>query len=192
MVKKCCRCKETKGEDGFHRNTGSCKVCEKTRKRSIYLKNKDKILQRNREWKKANREYYLKKESERYFRNKEEINEKQRLHYRQNKDQYTKRVLEYRRGNQEYLDKQKEWRNKNPMKHRSYSATRRAKKKNATIGDYKSEILEIYKSCPADHEVDHIVPLQGRGVSGLHVPWNLQYLTVYENRSKGNKYEHST
>ena len=38
-------------------------------------------------------------------------------------------------------------------------------------------------------EVDHVLPLQGEKVSGLHVHNNLQLLTASRNRSKGNKYE---
>lgn len=40
------------------------------------------------------------------------------------------------------------------------------------------------------HEVDHIVPLCGRNVCGLHVENNLSVITMSENRSKGNRFEH--
>jgi 5-methylcytosine-specific restriction endonuclease McrA len=38
------------------------------------------------------------------------------------------------------------------------------------------------------HEVDHIVPINGREVKGLHVPWNLQIISMTDNRRKFNKY----
>lgn len=48
-------------------------------------------------------------------------------------------------------------------------------------------IKQFYLNCPKGMVVDHIIPLQGTEVSGLHVLENLQYLTPKENASKGNK-----
>lgn len=51
-----------------------------------------------------------------------------------------------------------------------------------------SEILRFYENTPPGHHVDHIVPLRGRNVCGLHVLDNLQYLPASENVSKGNRF----
>ena len=51
-----------------------------------------------------------------------------------------------------------------------------------------SIIKEFYIHCPIGYEVDHIVPLNGKNVSGLHTITNLQYLKVSDNRRKSNKF----
>lgn len=55
----------------------------------------------------------------------------------------------------------------------------------------RAEMDAMYRFCQlfTGFEVDHIVPLNGKQVSGLHVPSNLQVLSVRANRQKGAKYE---
>lgn len=52
---------------------------------------------------------------------------------------------------------------------------------------YLAELINIYANRPPKMEVDHIIPLNGENISGLHVPWNLQYLTPEENVLKSNR-----
>lgn len=83
----------------------------------------------------------------------------------------------------------KEWRSTNRHTTRAIIAAYRAAKLRRTPPWVnREELKSVYKACPEGMHVDHIVPLQGRNVSGLHVPWNLQYLTPSENSSKGNRF----
>jgi len=50
------------------------------------------------------------------------------------------------------------------------------------------KINKFYSNCPKGFQVDHIIPLQGKYVSGLHTIDNLQYLSIVDNIAKGNKY----
>lgn len=83
------------------------------------------------------------------------------------------------------------WGKAHPHIRRAGCAKRYADKTRATPpwADLKA-IGAIYKEAVATGmHVDHIVPLHGKKVSGLHVHWNLQLLTPEENRKKHNTYE---
>ena len=69
---------------------------------------------------------------------------------------------------------------------------RRAAKMNRTMSWTETkDIAELYAFCQKldDHHVDHIIPLQGKLVSGLHVYDNLQIIPAAENHSKNNKFK---
>lgn len=53
----------------------------------------------------------------------------------------------------------------------------------------RDKIKEIYHNCPKGYHVDHIIPLQGKLVSGLHIETNLQYLLAEDNIKKRNNFE---
>lgn len=80
----------------------------------------------------------------------------------------------------------------------SYHSARRGLKWDATpqwlSESHAAQIRAIYdhaRDCSVvtgeRYEVDHIVPIKGKNVCGLHVPWNLQVLPMSENRKKSNK-----
>lgn len=53
--------------------------------------------------------------------------------------------------------------------------------------DQKWIIDQFYEATQPGFAVDHIIPILGENVCGLHVPWNLQILTEEENSKKGNR-----
>jgi hypothetical protein len=82
-----------------------------------------------------------------------------------------------RKANERYRNSKAHW--------RSY---RRAGQATPVWAD-REVIEKVYLDCPPDMTVDHIVAFKGRTVegyrvSGLNVPWNLQYMSMVENNRK--------
>jgi len=83
-----------------------------------------------------------------------------------------------------------------PGKYTAKGAKRRAAKLQATPAwSDLVAIAEIYRQAQqltldtgVNHDVDHIVPLRGKYVWGLHIPINLQVLTSSANKRKLNKH----
>jgi hypothetical protein len=47
----------------------------------------------------------------------------------------------------------------------------------------------LQRDTQVKHHLDHIIPLAGKTVSGLHVPWNLVPIPAEDNCAKGNRLE---
>lgn len=84
------------------------------------------------------------------------------------------------------------WKKRNPEKVKLYSsAYENRKRKNMPKWVNKIQINQFYKDKPYGYEVDHIIPLKGKNVTGLHVIHNLQYLSSTENKKKYNNLQES-
>ena len=104
----------------------------------------------------------------------------------------------YLKRKEHILSVNRAWKQANPGKINSYAAKRRAAMAKAMppwlTEQHMRQIESIYQEArnrqSADgipRHVDHIYPLMGKTVSGLHVPWNLQILFGEDNLVKSNK-----
>lgn len=83
------------------------------------------------------------------------------------------------------------WFAKNKTAVYAYARQRENAQRRPYAKPYLAEMRRFYQGKPLGHDVDHIVPLKGKTVSGLHVPWNLQYLPKAENNRKRNHFDES-
>lgn len=203
-LKTCSACKECKPPNDFNKNKSKpdglgteCRQC-----RRVYDK---KYREQNFETIRAASRVY-------YQLNKEARKEYNQNYYRLNSEKICKSVAQYSQKHPEVAAKAgKKWSEKNKVKERErlrkYQADNphkmlarktkyRATQLNATPAwSNASEIVDFYEAARAfriytgqEYHVDHIVPLQGKTVCGLHVPANLQVLTGSDNISKGNRH----
>lgn len=195
---------------------GTCKSCINSDRAEWRKNNKDKVSKQNKAYREANKEkvaagkakcyqakkdHYDKKSKQWVKDNPEGRSEICRRYYESNKEQILAYLTAYRESNKDICRQRiKSWEVRNSDKVRAKCSRRRAAKINAQPPwlneDQKSRITDFYKQAKdceiitgESYHVDHIVPLQGKNICGLHVPWNLQVLPSDINLSKGNKYE---
>lgn len=164
----------------------NCKECVSKSARRYYDENKEQL---KKKWKKY------------YENNKEKCNKASAKWAKENVEKSRARFLRYRHKNLEKVNNYNRLRRlSNLARDAAKTAKRRSRKREATPNwlteEHMLQILSFYeessrlsKSTGVKHHVDHIVPLRGKNVCGLHVPWNLQVITAEENLKKRNKYD---
>ena len=135
-------------------------------------------------------------------------------HYQENTDTYIQKATAWNKDN---IERKREinakWRDENRDQHNATNrkwfaanpdkrAALEAKRRSAQLqrtppwltAEHLTQIDEFYLAAKMFqmytgelYHVDHIEPLQGDNVSGLHVPWNLQVIPYKENLQKSNK-----
>ena len=138
------------------------------------------------------REYMRKRRENKELREAElELLRKQR-----DSDEYRARDAKWKRDNRDKVRAyEQQYYKENSAKVIAKVSKRRAKQVSATFGDQEA-INFVYHAAQAikdvygtQWEVDHVVPLQGNNVSGLHIACNLQLLSPEQNRSKSNQWQ---
>lgn len=190
---------------------GRCKKCVSESARRQYIRQREKRLAKQKEYRENNPEKVKASLARWYMNHKEEVRIQGVEWRNKNAEKHRSRLRHYRAKNLSRLNaylarwmelnrdrfnaKCGEWKRNNAGKVREYNAAREAKIRQATpVWADREEIRAIYEKAARlqdetglPHEVDHIIPLINPYVCGLHVPANLQILTASENRRKSNK-----
>lgn len=183
-MKVCCRCDKDKPISAFHKRKrsfdGYMPHCGDCRAKS-----------RNRAKENAARGRYYREQSGR---------EKGRAYQQENRSIYRTASARWREQNPE---KQKAASRRHVVENRAYYAAKAhayyCRKRNRTPPWLTTDDLAIIENfyllawaeterTGVKHVVDHIVPLHGKTISGLHVPGNLQVITEAENCRKSNNW----
>lgn len=181
--KICTKCQENKPIIDFDKQSdrpnrrSHCKICL-SKKAKLYIEaNKDAIRSYQTKYQEIHRDYYRQKSIQWSKNNPEKIaiSSKRALAKlkAENPIEYSARVA--------YSSALAFCRSKNRV------PKWLTKEQKAEIKEFYILAKELAWLSEDKLVVDHIVPINGKNVSGLHVPWNLQILTNKENCSKGNK-----
>lgn len=185
-MKTCCTCRSEKpiSEFGARRapegNIPSrrCKACAVKQTRAY----RDKNPNARRDHYRRNKVRVLAQAATYRAAHKNEERKNRAEHYQRNKEHNAKTTKAYALAH--------------PWIYREAQARRRAAARNRIppwadrdkIKDWYMLAQIVTEETGIPHEVDHIVPLQGRTVSGLHWEGNMQVITQAQNRAKSRSF----
>lgn len=177
--------------------------------RQYHIANKERRSKQAKEYKVANSEKVAALKKAQYEANKparlaamkayreanpEKVAASKKRSVDKNKDHVYAKKREWTVANAEHVREWfAAWRKANPEIKRALAVKRRAAQLQQTPAWYSHEdCVAIYKALKPGHHIDHIIPLQGELVSGLHWHHNLQLIPAADNLSKGNKFDPDT
>jgi hypothetical protein len=149
-----------------------------------------------RAWRQKNLAYARALDRESKARHRAKVLEAKRDYRKRNADKIRAYNAVYTAANAEKARLwRKRWQMENPAVYREARAMRRAREVNAcpswadreAIRRVYEERNRVSAETGVTHHVDHIVPLAGLKVCGLHVSWNLRVIPGQVNARKGRK-----
>ena len=200
LTKLCPTCQTIKLVEEFAKNIGKkdglqyrCKAC------MAFYRNKNRaaVLENKRQHYQKNRERLLQEKKEKYPEIADKKRQYQKEYAKNNQQQIRERMKKFYARNPDYY---KELRKKYPDRINAKENKRRTAKLKRIppwlTDDDHWMIKEAYALAALRTQmfgfswhVDHVLPLQGKLVSGLHVPLNLQVIPGSQNTAKGNRFE---
>lgn len=204
-MKTCSKCGEKKPLDTFGKRAanrdgydGRCKACVSSYSANYYQTNKSIRKEQQKAWYDNNKPHAAATSKRWYEDNKEAKNARRRERYVERRVEELAKTAEYRAKNHARLrTKDRAYYQANKSAWVEYVAQRRAVKLQRTPEWADRERTKAYYDvCAffnevngyAKYHVDHIIPLKGKLVSGLHVHSNLQVIPAVDNLRKGARY----